>query len=58
MRIIKPIYFPKIKFSYVLTDNHGKLINKDDVKLKDMSFMDRIKSMLSGGMDQLISPAY
>lgn len=43
IRIVKPIHFPKIKFSYVLTDNNGKLINKDDVKLKDMSFMDKIK---------------
>ncbi|SFC45259.1 DUF3016 domain-containing protein [Pseudoalteromonas denitrificans] len=43
MRIIKPIYFPKIEFSYALIDANGKLINKDDVKLKDMGFMDKIK---------------
>lgn len=48
MRVVKPIYFPKIKFSYVLTDSKGKLINKDDVKLKDMGFMDKIKSGRDG----------
>ena len=48
MRVVKPIYFPKIKFSYVLTDSKGKLINKEDVKLKDMSFMDKIKKGRDG----------
>lgn len=42
MRIVKPIYFPKIKFSYALTDASGKIVDKGDADLKDMSFMDRI----------------
>ncbi len=42
-RIIKPIYFPKIDFSYVVTDKAGRLITKGDAKLKDMGFMDKIK---------------
>lgn len=44
IRVVKPIYFPRITFNYSLTDKNGKLVSKkSDVELKDMSFMDRIK---------------
>lgn len=43
LRIVKPIYFPKIKFSYALTDANGKIVDKGDADLKDMSFMDKIR---------------
>ena len=43
LRIVKPIYFPKIKFSYAVTDAKGKIIDKGEAALKDMSFMDRIR---------------
>ncbi len=43
MRIVKPIHFPKLKFSYALTDANGKLVDKGDAELKDMSFMDKIR---------------
>ncbi|MDP5212783.1 DUF3016 domain-containing protein [Pseudoalteromonas tunicata] len=43
LRIVKPIFFPKVEFNYVLTDNSGKLIDKADVSLKDMGFMDKMK---------------
>lgn len=43
LRIVKPIHFPKIKFSYALTDANGKIVDKGDADLKDMSFMDKIR---------------
>lgn len=43
MRVVKPIYFPRIDFSYVLTDSKGKLVDKGEVSLKDMGFMDKIR---------------
>ena len=43
IRIVKPIFFPRVDFNYVLTDGAGKLIDQADVSLKDMSFMDKIK---------------
>ena len=42
MRIVKPIYFPKMKFSYALTDANSKIVDKGEADLKDMGFMDRI----------------
>ncbi|RRS10101.1 DUF3016 domain-containing protein [Pseudoalteromonas sp. J010] len=44
IRVIKPIHFPRLEISYQLTDQAGKTIAQENaVKLKDMSFMDRIK---------------
>ncbi len=44
LRIIKPIYFPRIEFKYSLADSEGKIITEsDNISLKDMGFMDRIK---------------
>lgn len=43
-RIVKPIYFPRIEFNYSVTDADGKVVSEaNEVKLKDMGFMDRIK---------------
>ncbi|MBQ4840096.1 DUF3016 domain-containing protein [Pseudoalteromonas sp. P94(2023)] len=44
IRIIKPIYFPRLKITYSVTDNAGKVVVEAQSKvLKDMNFMDRIK---------------
>ncbi|MGO2013037.1 MAG: DUF3016 domain-containing protein [Pseudoalteromonas sp.] len=44
LRIVKPIYFPRIDFSYSVTDKGGQLVSESDsVQLKDMGFMERIK---------------
>lgn len=44
LRIIKPIYFPRIEFTYSVTDKNGKILTESDkVSLKDMGFMDKIK---------------
>ncbi|MDK1290717.1 DUF3016 domain-containing protein [Pseudoalteromonas umbrosa] len=44
IRIIKPIYFPRLKISYSVTDKSGNVMVEAKSKvLKDMSFMDRIK---------------
>ncbi|MBB1328139.1 MULTISPECIES: DUF3016 domain-containing protein [Pseudoalteromonas] len=44
IRVVKSIYFPRIKLNYSLTDNDGTVLSKDtDVELKDMGFMDKIK---------------
>ena len=41
LRIIKQIDIPSIKFSYQLVDQSGDVLQQADVKLKDMSFLDR-----------------
>ncbi|OHU86216.1 MULTISPECIES: DUF3016 domain-containing protein [Pseudoalteromonas] len=44
LRIVKPIYFPRLDISYSLVDGKGmKLLADSDVNLKDMSFMDRAR---------------
>lgn len=44
IRVVKPIHFPLIEFNYELKDDKGNIINEEnDVELKDMSFMDKIK---------------
>ncbi|AOT09874.1 DUF3016 domain-containing protein [Pseudoalteromonas luteoviolacea] len=44
IRIIKPIYFPRLKIAYNVTDKAGNVIVEAQSKvLKDMGFMDRIK---------------
>ncbi len=43
-RVLKSIYFPRIDFNYFVSDKAGNIISEaNDVKLKDMRFMDRIK---------------
>jgi hypothetical protein len=39
IRVIKDIFFPRIKFSYKVVDSNKKAITSGDVNLKDMSFM-------------------
>ena len=42
IRIIKDIYFPRLKFSYQLLNKaDGKVIISEEVNLKDMGFMQR-----------------
>ncbi len=41
IRLVKPLYIPRMHFSYTLTDATGKTLQSADVKLKDMAFMDR-----------------
>ncbi|MEL0646697.1 DUF3016 domain-containing protein [Pseudoalteromonas agarivorans] len=44
IRVVKPIYFPRLKLNYSLTDKDGSVISEaNDVELKDMGFMDKIK---------------
>jgi hypothetical protein len=41
VRVIKQIDIPRINFSYQLLASTGEIIQQADVKLKDMSFLDR-----------------
>ncbi|GAB0112004.1 DUF3016 domain-containing protein [Pseudoalteromonas distincta] len=44
IRVVKPIYFPRLKLNYSLTNQDGSVISEaSDVELKDMGFMDKIK---------------
>lgn len=45
MRVVKPIYFPRISFKYRLEDDNGRVIRESEETLKDMGFMDRTISM-------------
>jgi len=38
-RIVKQIYIPRMNFSYQLLDGTGKVIQSDEVVVKDMNFM-------------------
>lgn len=38
-RIIKPVYYPRLNFSYQLIDENGAVIKAEDVVLRDMNFM-------------------
>jgi len=44
LRVVKDIYSPAMKFSYVLRDNHGEQVMQADEKLRDMGFMQSIRS--------------
>lgn len=39
IRVVKDFYWPRVAFSYVLTDAQGRLIGQGKEDLKDMSFM-------------------
>ncbi|MFC4700436.1 DUF3016 domain-containing protein [Glaciecola siphonariae] len=41
VRVMEDIYFPRIKFSFVLTDANGEQLQADQVNLKDMSYLNR-----------------
>lgn len=41
IRIIKNIDIPRIKFNYVYTDANGVELKRDEVNIKDMSFISR-----------------
>lgn len=44
IRVIKPIYFPRLTISYSVEDKYGATISSaEKLVLKDMNFMDRIK---------------
>jgi hypothetical protein len=39
IRVVKDIYFPRLKFSYELLNVDKSLVTSGDINLKDMSFM-------------------
>jgi hypothetical protein len=38
VRVVKPIYIPRMSFSYQLLSSDGTVLQEKEVKLKDMSF--------------------
>ena len=44
LRIVKDIYSPAIKFNYVLRDKHGEEVASGEEKLRDMGFMQQLRS--------------
>lgn len=38
LRVIKPVYIPRIQFSYVVKGQSGKVVAQGEEKLKDMGF--------------------
>lgn len=45
MRVVKPIYYPRISFSYRLEDKNGMVIKESEESLKDMGFLDRSSAL-------------
>lgn len=43
-RLVERIYFPKMKFDYQLIDGEGKILKEGSESLKDMNFLDRIRT--------------
>ena len=44
IRVVEPIFFPRINLNYSLVNKEGDVISEaNDVELKDMGFMDRIR---------------
>lgn len=43
-RLVERIYFPKMKFDYQLIDSEGKILKEGSESLKDMNFLDRIRT--------------
>lgn len=51
IRVIKPIYFPKLTISYQVFDKKGQLqLSEQSLVLKDMNFMNRIKRGREGAL--------
>ncbi|MCW8090521.1 DUF3016 domain-containing protein [Alteromonas sp. ASW11-130] len=46
VRLVKRVYIPRMTFSYSLIDETGALVKEAEVKLKDMSFMDGVSSII------------
>ncbi|MDX5405783.1 MAG: DUF3016 domain-containing protein [Chromatiaceae bacterium] len=44
LRVVKDIYSPAIKFSQVLRDKHGEEVLSSDEKLRDMGFMQSLRT--------------
>jgi hypothetical protein len=44
VRLIKDVDIPRMNFSYQLLDGSGQVVQEAEVKLKDMSFLDRSSS--------------
>lgn len=47
IRLVKPLYIPRMQFSYTLQGADGATLQSADVKLKDMAFMDRATRLRS-----------
>lgn len=47
VRLIKRVDIPRISFSYILKDADGKELKSAEVKLKDMSFMERSRNQFN-----------
>ena len=45
LRVVKDIYSPAIKFSYVVRDKHGEEVASAQEKLRDMGFMQTLNSV-------------
>lgn len=70
VRLIKQIDIPRMAFSYTLSDSSGKVIKSEDVKIKDMGFMDTVgtqrnhdalvyeKAMIKDWFDDTFSEQY
>lgn len=43
-RLVERLYFPKMKFDYQLINAEGKVLKEGSESLKDMNFLDRIKT--------------
>lgn len=43
-RLVERLYFPKMKFDYQLIDGEGKALKEGSESLKDMNFLDRIRT--------------
>ncbi len=51
VRVIREIYIPRIRLSFKLLDEHGKVINEGERRLSDMDFMNDLR--LAGRNDPL-----
>lgn len=45
LRVVKDIYSPAIKFSYVIRDKYGEEVASAEEKLRDMAFMQTLNSV-------------
>lgn len=43
-RLVERLYFPKMKFDYQLVDAQGKILQEGSESIKDMQFLDRIRT--------------
>jgi hypothetical protein len=46
-RIVKDLYFPRLKFSYQLVDEQQGVLSEGEAEIKDMNFLRRIKNRTS-----------